>query len=432
MQFPDAIYGVNSMNRVNLAEKQTHSLVAAMKASFAWCVVLSALIAASENTIGEQPKVQSEIRKTETHKAAEEDKHPFTVRVVDPDGKPVADAEVGNGAGNDGGPGSEWMFLGFFKSEKWHPFVTDASGTIQIPAESLSRGSLALVARKTARKLVGIKLITRNEVATARENNSAITTSLQPECRVHAAVQSVGLEHLGQHLKRFVAYVESDRTRLFTFLSGQRELEFFLPAGTYSLRVYGSDTTELQRMFTVPEARTSLELDAFDLPPTNMAKIIGQPAPEIADVLAWKNSKPLKMADLRGKYVLLDFFGFWCGPCVHAMPNAFNLHDRFSRRGLVIIGVHVGLDDDSIDSADNLDAKLADVRKELWGGRDIPFPVAMVASHRTKFTGSERTGRSQAAVDYGVLLYPSQVLIDPEGKALRVNKCCKMLLAAKE
>ncbi len=149
-----------------------------------------------------------------------------------------------------------------------------------------------------------------------------------------------------------------------------------------------------------------------------MAKLIGQPAPEIADVAAWKDGKPLKLADLRGKYVLLEFFGYWCGPCVHYMPEIFKLHDRFSKRGLVVIGVHVGLENDSIDSADKLDAALAESRKDLWGGRDLPFPVAMVASQRKKYPGAEQTGRCQVAVDYGVQWYPSQVLIDPKGKVV--------------
>jgi thiol-disulfide isomerase/thioredoxin len=156
----------------------------------------------------------------------------------------------------------------------------------------------------------------------------------------------------------------------------------------------------------------------IDLPPAPLAKLVGQPAPELAGVFAWKNCEPLKLVDLRGKYVLLEFFGHWCGPCVHRMPQLFELHDRFAKRGLTIIGVHVGLEDESIDSTEKLDAALALSRKELWDDRDIPFPVAMVASSRQKYAGSDQTSRSQVGADYGIRSYPSQVLIDPAGNVV--------------
>ena len=43
---------------------------------------------------------------------------------------------------------------------------------------------------------------------------------------------------------------------------------------------------------------------------------------------------------LRGQVVLLDFWGYWCGVCVHEMPALMKLHDEFKDKGLVIIGVH--------------------------------------------------------------------------------------------
>jgi hypothetical protein len=77
-----------------------------------------------------------------------------------------------------------------------------------------------------------------------------------------------------------------------------------------------------------------------------------------------------------------------------------------------------GLEGDGIDTVAKLDAKLAPIRKEIWNGSDLPFPVVMVASRETAVPESESTVRSQAAVDYGVRLYPSTVLISPEGNVL--------------
>jgi hypothetical protein len=65
-----------------------------------------------------------------------------------------------------------------------------------------------------------------------------------------------------------------------------------------------------------------------------------------------------------------------------------------------------------------LDDMLAKVRKDAWGGRDIPFPVAIVPPRPTVFGSDPRTEQfadSQPAADYGVTQYPTVLLIDRHG-----------------
>jgi cytochrome c biogenesis protein CcmG, thiol:disulfide interchange protein DsbE len=69
-----------------------------------------------------------------------------------------------------------------------------------------------------------------------------------------------------------------------------------------------------------------------------LAKIEGQPAPEL-QVTNWLNGTEVKLADLKGKIVVLDFWATWCGPCIASIPHNNALAEKFKDRGVVVIGV---------------------------------------------------------------------------------------------
>jgi cytochrome c biogenesis protein CcdA/thiol-disulfide isomerase/thioredoxin len=64
------------------------------------------------------------------------------------------------------------------------------------------------------------------------------------------------------------------------------------------------------------------------------------PAPELAGIQDWVNSKPLVLADLKGKVVLIDFWTYSCINCVRTLPYLIAWDHRYRDKGLVIIGVH--------------------------------------------------------------------------------------------
>lgn len=53
------------------------------------------------------------------------------------------------------------------------------------------------------------------------------------------------------------------------------------------------------------------------------------------------NGKSIKLADYKGKVVLLDFWATWCGPCKEEIPNFVQLQDEYGPKGLAVLGLSV-------------------------------------------------------------------------------------------
>jgi thiol-disulfide isomerase/thioredoxin len=128
---------------------------------------------------------------------------------------------------------------------------------------------------------------------------------------------------------------------------------------------------------------------------------IGQPAPEL-DGLAWLNTdKPtMKLSDFRGKYVLLDFWAVWCGPCHGDFPEIKLLYDTYKDRNFVLIGVH----DNSTEP---------ELVRQHAKEQGLVFPIVV----------DQRDGRTFSAYQkYGIgTSIPSYVLIGPDGNILQTG-----------
>jgi cytochrome c biogenesis protein CcmG/thiol:disulfide interchange protein DsbE len=67
--------------------------------------------------------------------------------------------------------------------------------------------------------------------------------------------------------------------------------------------------------------------------------LVGETPPEIkAD--GWLNAeKPVSLADLKGKVVVVEFWATWCPPCRRSIPHLIQLHEKYAKDGVVIVGL---------------------------------------------------------------------------------------------
>lgn len=118
-----------------------------------------------------------------------------------------------------------------------------------------------------------------------------------------------------------------------------------------------------------------------------------QKAPELEGGVEWLNcAGPIRLKDLRGKIVLLDFWTFCCINCIHVLPDLARLEKKYANQ-LVVIGVHSAKFEGERDSRNIRNAILR---------YQIEHPVVNDAHHRIWEA-------------YDVHSWPTLVLIDPEG-----------------
>lgn len=110
--------------------------------------------------------------------------------------------------------------------------------------------------------------------------------------------------------------------------------------------------------------------------------------------MADKDGKIVHLSDFKGKYVLIDFWASWCGPCRKENPNVVAAYKKYHDKGFEIIGI-------SLDS--NKEAWLKAVDKD-----------GLTWTHLSDLKGWQ----CATATTYGVKAVPASFLIDPNGKVV--------------
>ncbi|WP_158275336.1 TlpA disulfide reductase family protein [Pedobacter sp. HMWF019] len=106
------------------------------------------------------------------------------------------------------------------------------------------------------------------------------------------------------------------------------------------------------------------------------------------------DGKPVSLNDFKGKYVFVDFWASWCGPCRGENPNVLRAYNRYKSAGLEVLGVSF------------------DDKKEAWikAVEEDGMPWTQISA----LNGFE----NEAAKIYNIQGIPSSLLINPEGEII--------------
>lgn len=111
------------------------------------------------------------------------------------------------------------------------------------------------------------------------------------------------------------------------------------------------------------------------------------------------SGKPIKLSDFKGKYVLVDFWASWCGPCRRENPNVVKAYNTYKDKNFTVLGV-------SLDRPDGKDAWVKAIQDD-----------GLTWTHVSDLKYFDNA----ASKLYGVQAIPFNFLVDPTGKIVARN-----------
>lgn len=146
--------------------------------------------------------------------------------------------------------------------------------------------------------------------------------------------------------------------------------------------------TMIQRVMTI----IGVLLLSISAPWATAQGDVGGKAPDIMNEM-WLNSLPLKLMDLKGKVVMVEFWTFGCYNCRNVEPHVKEWHKKYAEHGLVVIGVH---------SPEFADERDIDKVRQYVAEHDIRYAVTIDNDYSTWHRYRNR-------------YWPSLYLIDKQG-----------------
>jgi beta-lactamase regulating signal transducer with metallopeptidase domain/thiol-disulfide isomerase/thioredoxin len=316
----------------------------------------------------------------------------FSGRIVDVTGHPVPDVRIGSALGSSGGSGA---------TESVTQSGKDGRFAIKIPIyQSNERLHLVLILNKDGYAAADSRKIDlpRKPAATVDVGSLTLQAGYSLPVRV---VDADGHPLPGATVEPGYDYAE--RRQIIRTDSQGRGLLRNLPSGLVHVTVSYGQHGKSERLVVSDvaadneETTISLKSAVASPKPTALKPVpiaIGKAAPEWS-VTGWSDHHDRKLSEYRGKVIVLEFWGTWCGPCVQSIPMMQALATKYEPQDVAFLNIHTP--QEAMDQINKLK------KLKAW---QAPTAVDRGAS----------LSEGETAQRYGVNGFPTIILIGRDGK----------------
>ncbi len=365
-------------------------------------------------------------------------------RVVDSDGRPVANVDVESLWSANGTHGfgtgkavdlktsaGQAIFWGNVGRMDPHPFnektraKTSADGAFRVEYNPSTNHVMVMNADRT---LGALSIISKGQ------EGLPLTIKLEFLVRVKGEIRGPELDQKSGWSMVETMLVNEDRPldnlRVVTCGSFNSDFSMLLPPGRYEFNVHDDQSTA--RVVPYPELTITgsegvIDLGTLRLSRTpeaivprmkrvklekhlpNLKDLVGQSPPPVFAEDARGVPRDWQLGQSPGKWQFVEFWGMGCIPCLKVdLPALTKFHDDHARQADQFEIVTVFLDpDEKIRTIADLDKNIKSIITHVWG-KPLPFPTLVDPSYRT-------------CESWGLSGYGEQVLINPEGKIVAGN-----------